>query len=31
LRLNVSDLQSGVYFVRVSNEASTVMGKFVVE
>jgi hypothetical protein len=31
LRLNVSDLQSGVYFVRVSNEASTIVGKFVVE
>ena len=31
MRLNVSDLQSGVYFVRVSNETNTVVGKFVVE
>ena len=31
MRLNVSDLPSGVYFVRVSNEASTAVGKFVVE
>ena len=31
MRLNVSDLPSGVYFVRVSNETSTAMGKFVVE
>ena len=31
MRINVSDLQSGVYFVRVSNETNTVVGKFVVE
>jgi len=31
LRLNVSDLQSGVYFLFVSNETTTVVGKFVVE
>ena len=31
MRLNVSDLPSGVYFVRVSNETSTAVGKFVVE
>ena len=31
LRLNVSDLQSGVYFLSVSNETTTVVGKFVVE
>mgnify|MGYP002622500651 FL=1 len=31
MRLNVSDLQSGVYFVSVSNEATTIVGKFVVE
>ena len=31
LRLNVSDLQSGVYFISVSNETTTAVGKFVVE
>ena len=31
LRLNVSDLQSGVYFLFVSNETTTVVGKFIVE
>jgi len=31
MRLNVSDLQSGVYFIRVSNETTNVVGKFVVE
>ena len=31
MRINVGDLQSGVYFVRVSNETNTVVGKFVVE
>lgn len=31
MRLNVSDLQSGLYFIRVSNETTTAMGKFVVE
>jgi hypothetical protein len=31
LRLNVSDLQSGVYFLSVSNETATIVGKFVVE
>lgn len=31
MRLNVSDLQSGVYFIRVSNEATNAVGKFVVE
>ncbi|MBR1512948.1 MAG: T9SS type A sorting domain-containing protein [Bacteroidales bacterium] len=31
MRLNVSDLPSGVYFVSVSNEATSVVGKFVVE
>jgi hypothetical protein len=31
LRLNVSDLQGGVYFIRVSNETSTAVGKFIVE
>ena len=31
MRLNVSDLQSGVYFIRVSNETNTAVGKFVVE
>ena len=31
LRLNVSDLQSGVYFISVSNEGSTLVSKFIVE
>ena len=31
LRLNVNDLQSGVYFVHVSNETITAICKFVVE
>ena len=31
LRLNVSDLQSGVYFLSVSHEGSTMVNKFVVE
>lgn len=31
MRLNVSDLQSGVYFIRVSNETTNTVGKFVVE
>ena len=31
MRLNVSNLPSGVYFVSVSNEATTIVGKFVVE
>ena len=31
MRVNVSDLQSGVYFIRVSNETSTAVGKFVVK
>ena len=31
MRINMSDLPSGVYFVRVSNETSTAIGKFVVE
>ena len=31
LRLNVSDLQSGVYFISVSNEGSTMVSKFVIE
>ena len=31
MRLNVSDLQSGVYFIRVSNETTNAVGKFVVE
>jgi hypothetical protein len=31
MRLNVSDLQSGVYFIRVSNESTIIVGKFVVE
>ena len=29
--INVSDLQSGVYFIRVSNETTTAIGKFVVK
>ena len=31
MRLNVNDLQSGVYFIRVSNETTNAVGKFVVE
>jgi len=31
MRINVSDLQSGVYFVSVSNETNTIVSKFVVE
>ena len=31
LRLNVSDLSSGVYFISVSNEGSTMVSKFVIE
>jgi hypothetical protein len=31
LRLNVSDLQRGMYFIRVSNETTTAVSKFVVE
>ena len=31
MRISVSDLPSGVYFVRVKNETSTAMSKFVVE
>ena len=31
MRLNVSNLQSGVYFIRVSNETTNAVGKFVVE
>jgi hypothetical protein len=31
MHINVSDLQSGVYFIRVSNESTTIVGKFVVE
>lgn len=31
MRLNVSDLQSGVYFIRVCNETTIAVGKFVVE
>lgn len=31
MRLNVSDLQSGVYFIRVSNETTKAVGKFVIE
>ncbi len=31
MRLNVSDLQSGVYFIRVSNATTNAVGKFVVE
>lgn len=31
MRLNVSDLQSGVYFIRVSNETTTALSKFIVE
>ena len=31
LRLNVNDLQSGVYFISVSNEGSTLVSKFIVE
>ena len=31
MRLNVSDLPSGVYYVSVSNEATTIVGKFVKE
>ena len=31
IRLNVSDLQRGVYFVSVSSEASKAVAKFVVE
>jgi hypothetical protein len=31
MRLNVSDLQSGVYFIRVSNETTNAVSKFVVE
>lgn len=31
MRLNVSDLQSGVYFIRVSNDTTIAVGKFVVE
>ncbi len=31
MRLNVSDLQSGVYFIRVSNETTNAVGKFVVK
>ena len=31
LHLNVSDLQSGLYFISVSNEASTLVGKFTIE
>lgn len=31
MRLNVSDLQSGVYFIHVSNETTNAVGKFVVE
>lgn len=31
MRLNVSDLQSGVYFIRMSNEVTAVVGKFIVE
>ena len=31
LRLNVSDLQSGVYFISVSNEGSTFVSKFIME
>lgn len=31
MRLNVSDLQSGVYFIHVSNETMSAVSKFVVE
>ena len=31
MRINVSDLQSGVYFIRVSNETTTALSKFIVE
>jgi hypothetical protein len=31
MRLNVSDLQSGVYFIRVSNATTNAVSKFVVE
>ena len=31
MRLNVSDLQSGVYFIRVSNETTNAVGKFIVK
>ena len=31
MRLNVSDLQSGVYFIRVNNETTNAVGKFVIE
>lgn len=31
MRLNVSDLQSGVYFIRVCNETTTALSKFIVE
>ena len=31
LRLNVSDMKSGVYFISVSNEESTMVSKFVIE
>ena len=31
LRLNVSDMQSGVYFISVSNEGSTFVSKFIME
>lgn len=31
MRINVGDLQSGVYFIRVSNETTNAVGKFVVE
>ena len=31
MRINVSDLQSGVYFISVSNETNTAVSKFVVE
>lgn len=31
MRISVSDLQSGVYFVRVKNETSTAVSKFIVE
>ena len=31
MRLNVSDFQSGVYFIRVSNETTNAVGKFIVK
>ena len=31
MRINVSDLQSGVYFIRVCNETTTALSKFIVE